>query len=102
MGFDRNRAASTPEQLDLAQAADQLYEMVQDQLHDEDPGVIDFDDVFQMLIGAPESVVALQTIIQAVANSGGGLRLGALLAGAGSAFLNDNLEEFVRQDQEPQ
>ncbi len=95
MSFDRNKAQVTETQMVVAEAADLIYELVKAQLEDEDPGEIDWDDILEIALGSTMLLPRIQQLIQAIGSSGGGIKLGVLLAGAGAAFLNDNIDEVA-------
>lgn len=84
----------TDKQIQAAQAIDQIYEKVQAELSesDEDPGVIDLDDVLQIALAAPGPV---QTVIGLIGTAESPVEIANLLAGAAVGVFNDNLEDFV-------
>lgn len=99
MTFDPNKAQLTQAQLDVAETADLIYELVQEQLNDEDPGEIDWDDIATIALSSPQLIPRIQGLIAAIGQSGGGVHIAALLAGAGAAFLNDNVDELAEPPQ---
>lgn len=59
MAYDPKLADLSPEEHALAAALYGIVEAVMDELEDEDPGKIDFDDIIQILSKSPAHVVTL-------------------------------------------
>lgn len=102
MSFDTTKAQLTPAQLEVAETADMIYELIRGELEDEDPGEIDWDDLATIALSSPMLIPRIQALITAIGQSGGGLNIGILLTGAGAAFLNDNADELVPMPEAPQ
>lgn len=86
MPWSDENAQLTPEQVRFARAAYEIREAVLAQLDDEDPGVIDADDIFEIVVQeVPEHAAA---VFQAIAAQQGAEDFARLFAGAGAGTLN--------------
>ncbi len=94
MAFSAEKAQLSKEQLELAEAADKLSELFQGEFKGEyayhSPDESGWSSLISFAMKSPASVPHIFKLISIIAGSGGGAKLGVLLAGAGAGFLNDN------------
>lgn len=84
-------AQLTEDQLQFGDALTALVASVRDQLEDEDPGEVDWDDVLETLASAPQ---AIQAIVLLLDKQETDVEIGMLVYGGAVAFLNDHIDEI--------